>query len=85
VGLLASQVAHDIRSPLAALEMVNEELSALPEDLRLLVRNAVGRIKDISNNLLESNRSAHSKLQPSMTPLRLWTLMRRLPSPSSPA
>jgi signal transduction histidine kinase len=57
----ASQVAHDIRSPLAALDMVLEELSALPEDLRLIVRGAVGRIKDISNNLLESNRKTSSK------------------------
>jgi hypothetical protein len=52
LGQMAAQVAHDIRSPLAALDMVLEEISSLPEDLRLIVRRAVGRIKDISNNLL---------------------------------
>ena len=50
---IASQVAHDIRSPLAALLSVNDELSELPEAKRLLVRSAIGRIQDIANNLLE--------------------------------
>jgi signal transduction histidine kinase len=53
---LASQVAHDIRSPLAALEVVMHESSRLPESLRVLTRSAIGRIRDISNNLLEKKR-----------------------------
>lgn len=55
---LAAQVAHDIRSPLAALDSVLKDLSQLPEEKRVLVRSAVGRIRDIANNLIEKNRAA---------------------------
>ena len=51
----AAQVAHDIRSPLAALEVAAGDVSQLPEDKRLLIRGAVGRIRDIANSLLEKN------------------------------
>lgn len=57
IGEIASQVSHDIRSPLAALDMALSDLPALTEERRTLVRNAVGRIKDIANNLLSRNRS----------------------------
>lgn len=52
---LTQQVAHDIRSPLAALEMITPFLADLPEDRRLLLRHAIGRISDIANNLLDRN------------------------------
>ncbi|MFN7684788.1 MAG: hypothetical protein ACK5QT_05190, partial [Oligoflexia bacterium] len=50
---LVEQVAHDVRSPLAALEMVAAQLQELPEDRRVMIRSAVGRIKEIANNLLQ--------------------------------
>lgn len=54
---LAKQVAHDIRSPLSALNMVAFTLDQIPEERRLLIRNAIQRINDIANALLEkSNR-----------------------------
>ncbi len=53
---LATQVAHDIRSPLAALENILNRLNNLPEPERILTRTAVNRIKDIANNLIERNR-----------------------------
>lgn len=59
IGQMASQVAHDIRSPLAALTMVTSHLQELPEENRLLIRSAVQRIHDIANDL------AGKKLQPS--------------------
>lgn len=49
---LSVQVAHDIRSPLAALDMVVKDSSVLPESDRVLVRTAVSRITDIANNLI---------------------------------
>ncbi len=49
---LAAQVAHDIRSPLAALDTILCHVAELPEDIRVLVRQAIGRIKDISNDLV---------------------------------
>lgn len=48
---LSKQVAHDIRSPLTALNVVTQHLKDLPEDQRLLIRSAVQRIEDITNDL----------------------------------
>ena len=59
---LASQVAHDIRSPLAALEMISGSLGELPEDKRLIIRNSINRIRDIANSLLNKNASIESDL-----------------------
>lgn len=58
--LLASQVAHDIRSPLAALSMATKDMADIPEQKRLLIRSAIQRIQDISNDLLDKNRSSKS-------------------------
>jgi signal transduction histidine kinase len=58
VSGMAAQVAHDIRSPLAALDSVVKDSSRLPEEQRLMVRTAVGRIRDIANNLLEKERES---------------------------
>tara|TARA_B110001454_G_C12723340_1_gene436862 strand:- start:77876 stop:80728 length:2853 start_codon:yes stop_codon:yes gene_type:complete len=48
-----AQISHDIRSPLAALNMVLGEIKELPEDYRLIIRNATQRINDIANGLLK--------------------------------
>lgn len=61
LGAVTAQVAHDIRSPLAALEMSLEDLSSLPEDIRLIVKSALGRITDISNNLLTNYQAPINK------------------------
>ncbi|MFZ4404417.1 MAG: sensor histidine kinase [Pseudobdellovibrionaceae bacterium] len=54
---LARQVAHDIRSPLSALNMVVSVANSLPEAQRLMIRNASQRINDIANDLLhQANR-----------------------------
>lgn len=61
LGALASQVAHDIRSPLAALDIAMTSIEAdIPEDTRLMLRSAVGRMRDIANDLIQENRRAHS-------------------------
>lgn len=50
----ALQVAHDIGSPLALLETIVQSTSLnLPEDSRVSIRNAAGRIRDISNSFLK--------------------------------
>ncbi len=61
IGSLAQQVAHDIRSPLAALEMISSRLEDLEEDRRLLLRHAIGRIRDIANNLLKRRGGKNSR------------------------
>lgn len=51
LGSVAAQVAHDIRSPLSALEMISGQLEEISEDRRLIVRNAIARIRDIAHSL----------------------------------
>jgi signal transduction histidine kinase len=56
VGHVASQVAHDIRSPLTALRVVAGHLAELPEEKRVMIRSAVQRIEDIAFDLSERHR-----------------------------
>jgi signal transduction histidine kinase len=53
----SKQVAHDIRSPLSALSMIVGTLKDLPEEKRILIRNATQRINDIANGLLQKSKS----------------------------
>lgn len=48
---VADRVEHDIRSPLEALEMMMSLTQPLPEKHRIVLRNAVSRIRDIANEL----------------------------------
>jgi signal transduction histidine kinase len=52
----SAQVAHDIKSPLAALAIASSDLSKLDEDHRVLIRTAVNRIQDIANDLANQNK-----------------------------
>lgn len=49
---LSRQLAHDIRSPLAALDMILQDISQMSEEKRIITRNAIYRIRDIANNLV---------------------------------
>lgn len=72
ISTLATQVAHDIRSPLSALDSLMKDISQLPEEKRHIARSAVGRIRDIANNLLENYRqeptTGHSATVKGVTP-----------------
>ena len=60
----AAQVAHDIRSPLTALQILTEEkLTEVEESKRILLRDAVYQIRDIVNNL-DQNISKNQTLTP---------------------
>lgn len=52
MGELALQVAHDIRSPVAAIMMLSKECNEIPEYQRISLRHAASRIQDIANYLL---------------------------------
>ncbi len=59
---MAKQVAHDIRSPLAALHMITDSLDSFPENERILARHAIQRINDIANELLQKGNQEDAKL-----------------------
>lgn len=52
----ARQVAHDIRSPAAALSFAVDGKKGLLEEERKIIRTAAARIQDIANDLLERYR-----------------------------
>jgi signal transduction histidine kinase len=54
---ITSQVAHDIRGPVSALNMVMKSSSVLPEEQRLIIRSVTQRINDIANGLLMAGKS----------------------------
>jgi signal transduction histidine kinase len=64
LATLSAQVAHDIRSPLAALDSALKDISQLPEEKRRLIHGAAGRIRDIANDLLEKNRQGRTQSGP---------------------
>ena len=58
---ITSQVAHDIRSPLTALNLASCSLSGVAEEKRIMIRNSVARINDIANQLLEKGKALNQK------------------------
>jgi len=56
LGEQASQLAHDIRSPLVALKFAVDTLNDLPQSQRTIIHGATQRINDIANELLLKNR-----------------------------
>jgi signal transduction histidine kinase len=52
---ISQQVAHDIKSPLAALTVISDAVEKLPEHEKSLMKAATQRIRDIADNLLQKN------------------------------
>ncbi|MBI3555698.1 MAG: hypothetical protein HY074_05505 [Deltaproteobacteria bacterium] len=61
---VADRVEHDIRSPLEALEMMLPMTAPLPEKHRVILRNAVSRIRDIANELKAKKVAVKSQQAP---------------------
>ncbi len=59
---VTAQLAHDIRSPLAALDSMAATMPELDEKKRLLIRNATARIHNIANNLLDRTFTKNNNL-----------------------
>lgn len=55
-AMTVRKVAHDINSPIAALNMMLDVCNELPEDKRTFLRRATESILDIANNLLSSDQ-----------------------------
>ncbi len=64
---LARQVAHDIRSPVAAMSMIARTESGLSDSARELVTSATHRIENIANTLLDESRRSSGQLQEDIT------------------
>ena len=84
---LAEQVSHDIRSPLAVLQGIAENLKGYPEDEILVLKRAVSRIEGIANDLLniqkkgevsDSKESSNIKLESLNEQLEIIVLEKRI-------
>lgn len=60
---IAAQLAHDVRSPLSAIDMLVKSINDIPENLRIALHNATRRISDISNNFLAQYKKPTNQLQ----------------------
>jgi signal transduction histidine kinase len=60
---LARQVAHDIRSPLAAFQVVLKEVDGMEESARVLLGSAIQRIRAIADQMLERGHSIEKPLE----------------------
>ena len=66
VAVVASQVAHDIRSPLCALQIVAGELKDAPAAVRSLAQRGIDRILEIVDSLSATSKAT---LELSPTPI----------------
>lgn len=53
---IASQVAHDIRSPLSAMNIAIAKMNGLDQESREILSSVSGRISQIANDLLERSK-----------------------------
>lgn len=64
---LASKVAHDIRSPLSAMNLFVNSLDDISEDKRQLITKASRRINEIANDLLANHRLSNQATEDAPT------------------
>lgn len=76
VGAMAAQVAHDIRSPLAALNMIVHDLCFISIEKRSILEGAILQIKNIAKDLL--GKKANSPSSKKQTTQLLLELLENL-------
>lgn len=65
LGVVAKQVAHDIRSPLSVLNMITSSLEEVSEEKKELIKSSIQRINDIANDLLRRGKQTETSNQSS--------------------
>ena len=63
ISKIATQVAHDIRSPLEMLKGLKSEITELPESSRRKIQLSINRIEEITFNLLKEHRRSLIHIQ----------------------
>src|SRR3954468_20173257 len=58
---IAMQVAHDIRSPLTALNIALNSMSQIPDEQLRLLQQAIKRINEIADDLLKPDNGPESR------------------------
>lgn len=59
---IGAQLAHDIRSPLMAIDMISKKFTSIPDNYKNMLQQATDRISDIANNfLVQYKRKSISK------------------------
>ncbi len=61
---IASQVSHDLKSPLSAMKFILTQMDSIPETQRILLRTSINRVNDIANELLNHSKN---KSDPQLT------------------
>ncbi|HYX71170.1 MAG TPA: hypothetical protein VE732_00240 [Nitrososphaera sp.] len=58
---ISAQVAHDVRSPLLALQTILPRIESQPEHIRITYRTTLNRIQDLANDLIDSTGQPPNK------------------------
>jgi signal transduction histidine kinase len=56
---IARQMSHDIRSPLATLNTILDDIKDIPNEKLLLLEKSIERINEVANSLLQDTRTAN--------------------------
>ncbi|OFZ17689.1 MAG: hypothetical protein A2Z20_01520 [Bdellovibrionales bacterium RBG_16_40_8] len=62
VGQIARQVAHDIRSPLGALQLAFADTKWISEDRKKLAYSAINRVQQIADDLINKSKPTSNEL-----------------------
>jgi len=74
VAKVATQAAHDIRSPLEMLKGIKDDIAPLPEESRRRIQMGINRIEEITFNLLKTHKQT-SQILPAIKSEELLSLI----------
>lgn len=80
IGRVSAQVAHDIQSPLCALDLILPDLSKLPAEKLSIARIAISRIKEIAQDLIQKGQNQKADYLQDARPELICNLVERITS-----